>query len=109
MAAATGRPGGLPVEASTAYIIGWGAVGLGMGLIYLDLLNRGVAGDHRDLPEAEAPTVVILGETIPTAIVMTFTAGLLALSAGNAMWVFLALAVLALALPALIRRSATDC
>ena len=26
MAAATGRPGGLPVEASTAYIIGWGAV-----------------------------------------------------------------------------------
>ncbi|MGD8148367.1 MFS transporter [Ornithinimicrobium sp. Y1694] len=91
--------------AHLAYIGGWAAVGLGMGLVYLDLLNRGVQGDHPDLPPGEAPTIVVLAEAIPTAVAMTLCAGLLGLDPATAPWVFAGLAVLSLTLPWCILRS----
>ena len=96
--------------AAPAYILGWLLAGLGMGLAYLDLLNRGVAGDHPDLPESVAPTAVILAETIPTAIAMTLTASIVAIDPAYAPWTFAGLAALAFGLPPLIRRAdVTNC
>lgn len=58
-------------------VAGWAVAGIGMGLVYLDTMDRILAPAEDGLTEAQATTAAALGETVPTALISTVTAAVL--------------------------------
>lgn len=102
-------------EAMLLLTLGWSVTGVGMGLIYLDTMNRIFDPPEQSdgITDSQAVTAVALAEAVPTAVFSTLTAAVVAASfefgdsaAPGPAAVLAVSAVLALAMiPPLIRAS----
>lgn len=75
----------------------WSLASLGMGLVYLDVMNRSFEPDPVDpiLP-TDAASAVVLAEQVPTAVVMSLAASWIAARPDGSPVLFVALAAVAL-------------